>query len=474
MVFKIKASKQRGEIMFGPVLNIWKESDWQEKLLYIYTILIPFIDYYARIILNKKILYADFVFIFLFIAWMAKYLSGKIKLKLTHLKFSLVLLPALFAVSFLNSSGIFSSIAELLGLIYLIVLFILASDILDSQGKIRFALYLYFFVSAILSVIGLGFFSLAMATGDLRTTSFLGYGTMESIAHHFPRIDLTFESANMALAYLHIALVFGIILFMTEKRKRLKAVIVLSLLIIMATAFFSGSRRFTGLLLSLFLILSWYGRGRVISALKYLLFLGFSIFLTVSIITSIWVVFPLKVTKDVSSKNIVISANYGYSIHSLLPAVSLNMFKKHPFVGVGLGTYNRNFRDYVDWEWLKTSFGFEAYPGYVELVKEKKLNFDPHSVFLGTLAETGLLGFCALIYFLATYAVTLAGRFRRSSHLTFDNIISGCVGACFIGFIFNALTLDILSMRHFWFMLAIGVCGLKKNNKSYECLKKNG
>lgn len=460
--------------MFKSVLNIWRESDWQERLLYIYTILIPFIDYYACIILNKKILYADFVFIFLFIAWMTKYLSGKIRSKLIPLKFSLILLPALFVVSFFNSSGIFSSIAELLSLIYLIVLFILVNDILDSRRKIRFALYLYFFVSVILSLIGMGLLSRAMAIGDLRTTSFLGYGTMESMAHHFPRIDLTFESANMALAYLHIALVLGVILFLTESRQRLKLLITLSLPIILTTAFFTGSRRFTGLLLSLLLILSWYGRGRVIGALKYLLFLGFLMFLVVSIITSIWVVFPLKVIKNNATKNISISANYGYSIHYLLPAASWKMFKKHPFIGVGLGTYNRNFKDYVDWDWLKSSFGFEAYPGYVELVKEKRLNFDPHSVFFGTLAETGLFGLCALIYFLGTYALTLAGRFIGSSYLTFDNILSGCVWACFIGFILNALTLDILSMRHFWFMLAIGVCGLKRNNKSDECLKKDG
>lgn len=459
--------------MLKSVLKIWQEANWQERLLYIYTILIPFIDYPAFTILNKKILYADIVFIFLFIAGITKYLSGKIKFKLINLKFSLILLPALFAVSFFNSSGISSSIVELLGLMYLIVFFILAGDILDSQRKIRFALYLYFLVSVILSSIGLVLFSLAVATGDLRTTSFLGYGTMESMAHHFPRIDLTFESANMALAYLHIALAAGAILLLTENRKRLKLLIVLSLSIILTTAFFTGSRRFTGLLLSLFLIISWYGRGRVIAALKYLLFLAFLIFMIISIITSIWVVFPLKVTKDNIGKNIGISVNYGYSVHYLLPAVSLKMFKKHPFIGIGLGTYNRSFKDYVDWEWLKTSFGFEAYPGYIELVKEKRLNFDPHSVFFGTLAETGLIGFCALVYFLATYALTLLKRFRKNGYFSFDNILSGCVLACFIGFILNALTLDILSMRHFWFMLAIGVCGLKNYNQSYGFAKED-
>ena len=90
------------------------------------------------------------------------------------------------------------------------------------------------------------------------------------------------------------------------------------------------------------------------------------------------------------------------------------MIKKHPFIGVGFGTYNRHFKENVDWEWLRSAFGFKAYPGYVEAVENKTLNFDPHSVFLGALAETGLVGFFGLMYFFLAYMMLLVKRFRKS------------------------------------------------------------
>lgn len=448
--------------MFKSVFCIWEESVWEEKLLYLYTIAIPFIDYFLFSFFGKKILYADFIFLFLFTIWVAKYLSGKIKINLIHLRFSLILLPVLFTVSLFNSSGILNSFAELLGLIYLIILFILVANVINSYKKLKIVLYLYFITSTILSLVGLGLLFKAVVLGDLSSNCFLSYGTMEAMAHHFPRIDLTFESANMALAYLHVALIFGALLFLTESIKKNKLLIILSSIVILAAAFFTGSRRFTGLLLSLFIIICWYGRGRIVSVVKYFLFLSFLLFLVVSIITSIWVVFPVKISKDDVTKNINLKATYSYSIHYLLPVVSFNMFKEHPLIGIGFGTFNKKFKDYVDWDWLESKFGFEAYPGYVNLVKEKKLNFDPHSVFFGALAETGLLGFAGLIYFIVSYAIVLIGKFKRSSYFSFDNFLTGCLIAGFIGFIFNALTLDILSMRHFWFMLAIGLVNLKK------------
>lgn len=447
--------------MYKAMLNACKALTWEERLIYLYIITLPLLDYFVFTFFNKKVIFADFTFLILSIVLAVKYFPGKIKINLSGLKYPLILLPILFSASFLNSSSRLSSTVELISLVYLMILFLSTVNILDNPKKIRFGLWLYFITSVVLSLIGLVLFSRAVLLGDLRSTSFLGYGTMESMAHHFPRIDLAFESANMALAYLHVSLIIGSIIFLTAKSKQTKLFIVLLSLAIFITAFFTGSRRFTGLLLSLFIIFSWYGRSKIASVLKYLIFTGFLVFFAVSIITSIWVIFPLKVTKDNLSKELGVKANYAYSIHYLLPAVSLKMFKEHPFIGIGFGTFNKNFKDYVDWDWLRSSFGFEAYPDYVELVNKKELNFDPHSVFFGSLAETGLLGFGALVFFLTGYARRLSKRLRSSDSLSFGSILSGCVLAGFIGFMLNALTLDILSMRHFWFMLAIGLAASK-------------
>lgn len=452
--------------VFHNTLNIWNESSWEERLVYLYAISIPFIDHFIFIFCGKKVLYADFIFAFLFILLVVKYLSGRMKIDFAGLKYPVFLLPLFFTASFLNSSSLLNSGTELIGLIYLLILFIAVINVIKNQKKMHFVSGIYFITAAIISSIGLIFLSKAMIWGGLKNNSFLSYGGMESAAHHFPRLDLTFESANMALTYLHIAMIFGVFLFLTGTGRGIKSLIVLFLGIVCLAAFFTGSRRLTGFMLTIFILLYWHSRGMICAVLKYLSLSVFLCLLIASIITSIWVIFPISMGRDEVNKNISIKASYAYSVHYLLPIVSLKMFKEHPFIGVGYGAFNKNFKEYVDWDWLESSFGFDAYPDYVPLVKERKLNFDPHSVFFGILAETGMVGFAALIFFLASYAYRLIRRLNKNQLYPYDNILSGCVLAGFVGFVCNALTLDILSMRHFWFLLAIGMIDYGQNKKN--------
>lgn len=451
---------------FHSALNIWNESSWEERLVYLYAISIPCMDHFIFIFCGKKVLYADFIFAFLFILLVVKYLSGKVKIDFAGLKYQVFILPLLFTASFLNSSSLSNSGTELIGLIYLLIVFIVVINVLKDRRKMRFVSGIYFITAAIVSSIGLFSLSKAMIWGGSKNNSFLSYGSMESVAHHFPRLDLTFGSANMALTYLHIAMIFGIFILLTETKKSIKLLIALLLGIVCMAAFFTGSRRLTGFMLTVFILLCWHGRGMICAASKHLSLLLFIFLLIASIVTSIWVVFPVSISRNEANKSLSITSSYAYSVHYLLPIVSLKMFKEHPFIGVGYGTFNRNFKEYVDWDWLESSFGFDAYPDYVQLVKEKKLNFDPHSVFFGMLAETGLVGFAALIFFLTSYAYRLVKRLYKSQIHSYDNILYGCIFAGFVGFVCNALTLDILSMRHFWFMLAIGMIDYGQNKKN--------
>jgi O-antigen ligase len=441
------------------LIRIWNSSTPEEKLLYIYTALIPFLDNYIFTVAGKKIIYADFVFVFMFLAWLFKKIYTGSKVEFTGLRFPSLMLVGAFAVSFLNSVSVLSSFVELTGLIYLMVLFLLIIDIIKSPEKLKFVLYVYFFTAFIVSSVGLFLLFFAIIGKNLSTTQFYAYSTMESMAHHFPRLDMGFESPNMLLAYLHVAFIVGAILFLSMQRKRFKLIILLAISVILSAAFFTGSRRFTGLLLSVFIVLCWYGRGRLAAISKYVTFSLFVIFLILSFLTTIWVVFPLKISIDRPARTISVGANYAYSIHYLLPVVSVNMFKKHPLMGVGFGTWNKNFREYVDWNWLKSSFGFEPYPSYVKMVEEKTLNFDPHALFFGILAETGLLGLLALLYFLYSYMNFLRNKFKVVVRFGFEGIFFGCLLAGFVGFMLNAITLDLLSMRHFWWMLAVGMAG---------------
>ena len=447
------------------LICLYKESSLEEKLLWLYAAVMPFIDVFYFKFHGKKIVCADIVFIALFVVCVTKYIKGKLVINKSPLYLSLFLMPILFLVSFINSVNIFDSFVEFAGLIYLIILFVLVSTIVSTSKKLRSVLCVYIFSSVLISLLGLFALFAALTSGNMETNLFLGYGTMEAMAHHFPRLSLTFESPNMSLTYLHVALVMGMIFFLTQNKGKAKFFIFLAIIIMFAAAFFTGSRRFAGFLLSIFIILSWFGRGRIATMCKYISFSGFIVVFIAAFITTIWVVFPIKITGSDAPKTLNVQIQSAYSIHCLLPAVAVNMFKKHPFIGVGFGTFNRNFKDNVDWEHLEASYGFEAYPDYPELVEKRTLNFDPHSVIFGVLAETGMFGFLGLVYFFLQYMFLLIRRFKHAVCNSFERVMYGCFLAGFIGFMLNAITLDILSMRHFWFMLAVGAVGIYPGKK---------
>lgn len=449
-----------------PLIARFKETALEEKLLWLYTALIPFLNIFYLKFHNKKIVCADIVFILLFLVCSVKYIKGKMMIGRNSIYAPLALMPVLFLPSFINSVSMRDSLVEFSGLMYLIILFILASNIVSSVGKLYSVLYVYIYSSVLLSLMGLYAIFTAFASGDMHASPLLGYGAMEAMAHHFPRLALTFVSPNMTLTYLHVALIMGLILFFTQNERRKRTIIFIATSIIFSAAFFTGSRRFAGLLLSVFLIFHWCGKGTIMNVIKYASLFAFLLVFIAAFMTSIWVMFPVRIIKNEVSKAVNIEVNYAYSIHYLLPAVSLNMFKKHPFIGIGFGTFNRNFKDNVDWNWLESSFGFEPYPGYPALIRNRSLNFDPHSVIFGVLAETGLCGLFGLFYFFVRYAQILAQRFKDAAHLSSERITFGCLLAGLAGFLLNAITLDILSMRHFWLMLAIGAAGiyLKKSH----------
>jgi O-antigen ligase len=455
--------------MKNSINNIWKDSSVLEKILYIYIAFIPFSDLGYLHFGTKRIGWTEFIFLGLFILWALEYVRGKIRLRKTLLEFPIVSMLVLFSASFFNSKNLLDSMIEMSGLIYLVMFFYLICTIISNQQKLQNLLNMVFISGTIIALAGLIIFAMALVTGETLNNLFLHYTKIESLAHCFPRIKFAFESPNMMLSYLHFVLIISIILFLLEKRGRRKFLIALSISILLLTSFLTGSRSFTGLLLSLLMVQLWFSKDRVVSFLKYLTIAGFIFFLIASIIKTIWIVFPLEIRKDNDKKLIELKADYAYSIHFIRPVASINMFKKHPLIGVGFGTYNRNFRDNIDWDWFRQSFDFNGYPNYLFLAEKKALNFDPHSVFLGALAETGLLGSLGLMCFFIGYAMLLAKGFTRSKEHGFQSIVCGCVLAGFIGFLLNGMILDILSLRHLWIMMAIGAAVFYIKERPLEC-----
>lgn len=436
-----------------------KGLSFTEKLFAFYIIALGNMDYAAFLFQGRRVMYADLIFIFLLLAVIfnvARESNRRLALRLI-LPFSLLLI--FFIPSFYNSASLKSSFTEFGALAYLGLLGAITAYMVIKSGKgFRVFLYLWVFTASFVALIGLAAFIAALADRNLLYgNTLLFYSKIESVAHHFPRIDSLYENANMFLTYLHTAIAFAMILFLDKDATARRKLILVCLLIMLVAAFFTGSRRFTGLLLSLFLILHWIKQGKMAALFKRLTFILFVIFFAVSVITSIWVVFPLKLIKAKDVFMLRLSIDSSYSLHLLAPLVSLEIFKKHPFFGCGLGTYNKRFQENVDWNFLEGSFGFEAYPSYAAQAKDRTLNFDPHSAYLGALAETGLVGFLGLIFFLIRYWRILLVVIKHEGGSSARKTAACCILACFLGFVLNGLIIDILTMRHFWFMLGAGM-----------------
>ncbi len=448
------------------LIRIWKDSAVEEKLLWLYVVALPLMNINLFAFAGKRMLISDAVFVILLGTFLFKILLKRGKVALTKIEGPVLIMLLSFVISFLNSRSLLNSLAELTSLLYLLLLFFLVRHIISDRNKLTRFLCAWLFASLAVSLVGLAAFSVAVLSGNLKGNLFLSYNQMDAAAHHFPRIRSTFAISNMFSAYLHVSLVFAALLFLLRSGRTKRTFLAINICLLFAVSFLTGSRRFAGLLLSFFLMLALYGKRRLTRILKYVTLFGFLLFLAVYIATSIWVIFPVAVTGSGPWGIPRLEFQKSYSLHAVSHIASLNMFKDHPVIGVGWGAYNKNFENYINWGWLKSSLGLEKYPAYLQAIEQKTLNFDPHSLYLGTLAETGLLGFAGLAYFLITYFFLLLRRLRHSSALGLARIISGCIIAGYAGFLLNAITMDILSMRHFWIMLAIGLsCLGSEENK---------
>lgn len=435
-----------------------KSLNLQEKLLALYIIALGNMDYAAFLFQGKRVMYADVVFVFLFFAVILNVKRENDWRLIAKLILPFLLLLVFFIPSFYNSISLAASLSELGALAYLVTLGAsVAYVLIKADKKFNVFLYLWVFTASFVALIGLAAFAAALVDKNLvYGNTLLFYSKIESMAHHFPRIDSLYENANMFLTYLHTSIVFAVVLFLSGLSPKRKKLILICIFIMLIAAFFTGSRRFTGLLLSLFLILHWIKGGKKLSLAKYFIFISFALFFIISVITSIWVVFPVKIAKDKDTESVRLSMDRAYSLHFLPPLVSIEIFKKHPLIGCGLGTHNKNFKENVNWEFVESSFGFEAYPAYSLQAKDRTLNFDPHSAYLGALAETGLIGFLGLIYFFVRYAHMLIKYIKPDAGFGGVKMVASCILAGFIGFILNGVIIDILTMRHFWFMIAVG------------------
>ncbi|MFQ6111773.1 MAG: O-antigen ligase family protein, partial [Nitrospinota bacterium] len=320
-------------------------------MLWLYIILIPLMHVRRVPLFERKLQYSEAAFIPFVILWCTRWLRAGERRLHFPLLYPILFLTAAFALSLLNSESAGASALEFGGFFYLAALYFMALNILKGPGSLDRALRIWVFVGAIVSLLGLAAFGLHLAgwSPEVARNPFLFYSPMEAEAQGFPRITSTFRNPNMLVTYLQVTLSFGLALFFGKATgEGGRGWLAFGLCLIVAAAILTGSRREVGLFLTLFLILCLYGSGWLGALVRYLSFVALVGLAALSVLTTFWVIFPLEVRWGQGGRSLEVKADFSYSLHRLQHETAIRMIRDHPLIGVGYGTFTKNFPRYID------------------------------------------------------------------------------------------------------------------------------
>jgi len=90
-------------------------------------------------------------------------------------------------------------------------------------------------------------------------------------------------------------------------------------------------------------------------------------------------------------------------------------------------------------------------------------DYDPHSTFVGSFAETGILGFAAIL-FLTFVLFKMSNQLLKTKK--YYNL-KVTLAACLLIFFMEAISVDSINFRHMWLVFAIlsAIYNLEQNQK---------
>jgi O-antigen ligase len=122
---------------------------------------------------------------------------------------------------------------------------------------------------------------------------------------------------------------------------------------------------------------------------------------------------------------------------------SWNMFKDHPFLGVGLNNFKYNYQSY------SRHLGLDP----------RREERSPHSLYLEFASELGLVG---LTWLVALQVVTFRGLYQArrdfiAAHKQEYADIALALGLGILSFLITGIFLHVSHARHFWLLYAIAL-----------------
>lgn len=265
--------------------------------------------------------------------------------------------------------------------------------------------------------------------------------------NNFKRISsVTFEPPFLAIYLITIAgWMFSYIVTEKSLLKFIPAALVLVL------TYFSGSRTALVVILLQLLVLLWYlfksNRYR-----KYFVYFSLALILGLTSVTVISKgdVF-LKIGEKVESLDIRKSLTTSVSNKSRfgMQYANFQVFKEHPFIGVGFGqqAYYSRYH-YPEWA-TKDNYEFELF-----YLNEENSSFPPgYNIYIRILAEMGVIGF--IIFVLLLLQIFFEIRKLNGSPDKEYKILGLILMVSFVGYIVNWLQVDTFRVTGFWVILAL-------------------
>lgn len=343
--------------------------------------------------------------------------------RLLKILVALLLVRAVSLVNSLNLTASFQLLAFYTSMIgfYLLLKFVAGQD---------FGFLLKLFKTHLVLVSAIGLYGLLQAIlpffGIVLPGVLLG-GT-------FIRVPATFYDANHLPPYLLSALPFILVLgWLSQDSKRrwlfFSAAGFLSLVIFL-TFSRSGIFGFGIAVLVLLLYLARFGYWRKIS-LIFSLLLPVALFIILSSQTQ------FSLTKRLLSS--FSSADKSTMAHTALLYGEFKLFLENPVLGVGYGSFSEHFR--------RSKIGVE----HTQFDPATHVRIPPHSLWLETLAETGILGFSLYLALMLIIFETLLKALRKVTS-TEHRLKLTAILASFLG-ILSAGIFYSYNLEFFWFFL---------------------
>lgn len=430
----------------------FRKSNLTHKLLALYILSVPLMFFPFK----YKIQVSEIIFLPLFIGWLIYIFKSKVKLNRTSLDIPVILYLGVTALSLVNSKYILKSFIELTGIIYLALVFFLLTSLIRKREELRFYLYIWMVATSLVVLFGL--IGMGLAYGIKLQSPFVQYRISYPYVGQLYRAISTMRNAKMLCGYLVASAGINLSLFLTEKNSALRRWLGFLFICLCTLTILTFSRDIIGLLVCIGFLVFKLPRLNSLKTLKTCIVLILIVFfIIINFGTSFrFITGDISLSKDsfqeqlrdnisfLDSERTInkLSVNVSYlpTYFLMLKKIALQVFKEHPFLGSGVGTFNQKI---------------------VELKEKKELppnfpKFDPHSTFFGTLAESGIFGLGALSLLFTIFAASLL----NASKVTEDGFVRIVIyGFCasFFGLIVQVLNLDIMNFRFLWLLFGLAM-----------------